>query len=107
MCFAILLFTLYKFSENPGTDADFVLVWSMTGLSFPSSVLVIYGYGSLSIYLSEAFSLQMKNSYASLTLLWLLFFAIGYLQWFKLVPLTIRAVKRAVHRRTADEIQDQ
>lgn len=65
----------------------------MTLLSFPSSLVFYLLVFALYWFLDEYFSLVISVSYAELSLTWLGLFLVGYLQWFKLLPLLLRKLR--------------
>lgn len=66
-----------------------VLTWLMLILSFPAGLV-----GSLVLWaLEEGFSITSRTSYLSLALGWLGYLALGYLQWFVLLPWLLRKWK--------------
>jgi hypothetical protein len=67
-------------------DASTVLTFTVLALSFPLGLL-----GALIV---SAVSQSMgQPSVVSLVVIWLLFVALGYLQWFKLVPWAVRRIR--------------
>lgn len=71
--------------------AGIFIIYPMIALSFPSGFLFVYIYGGLS-YLFDSLGLSSfldfgkMNFYIVNFILWLGFFIVGYLQWFKLLP---------------------
>lgn len=82
LAIVVLAITLYGFDNKSNSDIWIVLTWFMLALSFPAGLLV----SLLHMCLGEVFSITVKTTYFSLALEWLIYFVIGYLQWFKLVP---------------------
>lgn len=80
-----LLVTLYGFDGKTNSDIWIVLTWSMLVLSFPASLIVSLAHMAL----GAGFSITVETSYLSLTLEWAVYFALGYIQWFKLLPYLI------------------
>lgn len=85
----VLVVALYGFDGKQNSDIGVFLAWMMVGLTAPLGLLVPLVH----VCLYEAFLLSIPTSYLSLSLDWLGFFVLGYLQWFKLVPLLIRRWK--------------
>lgn len=85
----VLFVTLYGFDGKQNSDIGVFLAWMMVGLTAPLGLLVPLVH----VGLYEAFLLSIPTSYLSLSLDWLGFFVLGYLQWFKLVPFLIRRWK--------------
>lgn len=93
--FLILGVTLYGFDGKPNSDIADLLVWSMLVLSFPAGLLVSLVY----VALDNLFSIWFYTSYLTLTIDWLGFFALGYIQWFLFVPYLIKKWKNRQTRR--------
>jgi hypothetical protein len=85
----VLFVTVYGFDGKPNSDIGTFLAWVMLGLTAPLGLLVPLFH----VCLYEAVLLSIPTSYLSLSLDWLGFFMLGYLQWFKLVPFLIRCWK--------------
>ena len=90
----VLLVTLYAFDGNPSNDIGIFFVWSMMILSFPSGLIV----SLMHVVLYEYFSITIPQAYLSLTLSWVGFFILGYLQWFTFVPYLIRKLHTLKNR---------
>jgi len=84
-----LLVTLYGFDGKTGSDIWLVLTWSMLVLSFPASLIVSLAHMAL----GAGLSITTKTSYLSLAIEWAGYFALGYLQWFKLTPYLIAKLR--------------
>lgn len=97
--------TLYLFDGRPDSDVDTLLVYSMLLLSFPSGLLVVLGYSALSFGLYSVFSIVVENSYVSLSLSWLAFFTLGYIQWFKLLPYFLERSRMGVKREEEKRVE--
>ncbi len=78
----VLAVTLYAFDGKPNSDIGVFFAWYMLFLSFPGGLLV----SLIHVALDEGLSITIETSYLSFVLDWLGFFALGYLQWFKLLP---------------------
>jgi hypothetical protein len=81
--------TLYAFDGKPNSDIGVFFAWYMLFLSFPSGLLVSLVHAAL----DEGLSITIETSYLSFVLDWVGFFALGYLQWFKLVPYFISKLR--------------
>jgi uncharacterized membrane protein YedE/YeeE len=83
-----LAFTCFKMDNGESRDLDIVLIWLMLLLCFPASLVGIYLSAGL------AFSAQsiMPNMPLCLevALIWAVYFVLGYLQWFVLLPRGLR-----------------
>lgn len=98
---ALLAVTLGSYDQNLGRDADLLMLYGMLTLSFPAGFLVA-GFFAFAAYLEDVFRIPLINSYYGpimISLIWLCFFVIGYLQWFKLVPYFIRKFRTRNHGR--------
>jgi len=78
----VLSTTLYGFDGKPNSDIEVLLGWCMLALSFPGGLLVPL----VSVALYDGLSITIKTSYLEIVFVWIGFFALGYLQWFKLLP---------------------
>lgn len=86
LCVVVLLISIVKFDNRPDSDISDYLIWSMLVLSAPSGVLVLLLNASLAYVLYNYFSIIIPTTYLTLGVTWLLFFLIGYVQWFYLLP---------------------
>lgn len=77
-----LLVALYGFDGNTNSDIWIVLTWSMLVLAFPGSLIVSLAHMAL----GAGLAITIGTSYLSLGIEWAAYFALGYLQWFVLVP---------------------
>lgn len=85
----ILFVTLYAFDGKPNNDIGTFLVWSMLFLSFPSGLIYLALFTVVAMLIEKYLSTVIPTSYISLTMDWIALFALGYLQWFKLMPYLI------------------
>ena len=83
---AVLVSCLLLYDGKPNSDAELLLGYGMLVLSFPLSVVMTTVLGVLARALCESTGYVFATSYVSMSVAWLLLFAIGYLQWFVLVP---------------------
>ena len=91
---AVLLATLRFYDGEKLSDVWVFLTWLMLILSFPAGALVSLAH----FIIGEEFTTTVKTSYFSLSLEWATYFALGYLQWFKLVPYLISALRTTRQR---------
>lgn len=96
-CVAVLVF--YLRTRANATDADTVLGYAMIALSFPVSLADIVIHGWLGVVAGRQ---ETGTVWA-----WIEMFVLGYLQWFVLFPLAIRAVKRRVSTRAKGQESGQ
>jgi hypothetical protein len=81
----VLLVTLYGFDGKPSSDIEVLLGWYMLSLSFPSGLLI----SLIAVVLNDVLSITIVTSYFEIVLVWVGFYILGYLQWFKLLPYLI------------------
>ncbi len=95
---AVLAITLYTYDPVTAKDADLILVYGMLVLAFPSGFLVA-AFIALLAYVEEITGVPLLNANygrGAITLIWLGFVVVGYLQWFRLSPCLV-AIWRARH----------
>ena len=78
----VLVVTIYFYDGKPLSDIWIFLTWLMLILSFPAGLVVSVAHYAL----GSTFSITVETSYLSLALEWLVYFVLGYLQWFVLLP---------------------
>lgn len=83
---AVLAASLLLYDGRPNSDADVLLGYAMLTLSFPIGAALAAGIGILGRVLFETMGYVFTTSYASMVVVWLVFFVAGYLQWFVFVP---------------------
>lgn len=103
LCIFVLAFTLAEALVNPQSPSNYLaagifIIYPMMALSFPSCFLWLYTYGGISFALdyagiSDALNFGEANFYVVNFILWLGFFMVGYLQWFKLLPYIITKIR--------------
>ena len=85
----LLVVTLFRYTPDPANDIGIFLLYGMLFLSFPTSLLVA-GLLALISLLQDNLGVPLldliSSNYAGYFLMWLLFFAAGYVQWFVLLP---------------------
>lgn len=85
----ILCVTIYGYDGQPNSDIWIFLTWSMLVLSFPAGLMVSLAHMAL----GTIFSITIETSYVSLTLEWLVYFLLGYLQWCKAGPYLVNKLR--------------
>ncbi len=98
----VLVVVLRGFDGRPNSDIEEVLAWTMLPLGFPSSLLfpaAFAGYASAREALGQG---PVVVTYLSLVVSWAVLFALGFIQWFVLVPALVRRL-RARRARPAGE----
>jgi hypothetical protein len=88
VCVATLV--IYIRNRTNATDADVFLGYAMIALSFPSGSIV---------FAIQARLAGLANIQVGSIGMWAEMLIIGYLQWFVLLPLVIRAIRRRVSAR--------
>ncbi len=92
----VLAITLVRYAPGPASDAGIFLVSGMLFLAFPVSLLVA-GLFTLLVLLQERSGVPLLDwigsNYLGFFVMWLAFFAAGYMQWFVLLPRLCRAWK--------------
>jgi hypothetical protein len=96
LCIFVLAFTLAEAIVNSQSSGKYLvagifIIYPMMILSFPSCFLWLYPYGWISfaldyIGISGSLNFGEASFYVVNFILWLGFFIVGYLQWFKLLP---------------------
>lgn len=78
----ILVLDILAYDDKNGGETWLILTWLMLYLSFPAGALVSLGH--MIIYI--------EVSYFSLLVEWYVYFVLGYLQWFVLIPYIFRKI---------------
>ena len=91
----VLILVLVAYQGRPNDDAEVILIYGMAALAFPLSVALLWASGYVIASVSSAFGWFPTTTYLTLIVEWMCFFMVGYLQWFKLAPWLIRAVRRS------------
>jgi small-conductance mechanosensitive channel len=86
LCIVVLCITLYFYDGKPNSDISDFLVWTMVLLTFPLGLIVSLLIGWISFLLYESTEVVTSVSYGMLFLVWLVYFIVGYFQWFKMTP---------------------
>ena len=84
------MLVIYLRTRANGADADIFPGYAMIALSFPSSLVDLYLHGWIE---------YLTNLRGGTIWMWVELFILGYIQWFVLLPLVIRAVRRRVGAR--------
>jgi len=79
--FFILVVTVFFYDGKSFSDIWILLTWFMLIASFPGGLLVSGVH-----YVLAEFSITIETSYFSLVLEWVVYFILGYIQWFVLLP---------------------
>lgn len=94
LCVVVLATTLAKFDQRPDSDIADLLLWGMLALTVPSGILAMLLYAGFAYALHSIFAITLSTTYSTLTVIWLLFFAVGYVQWFYLLPRMVARMRR-------------
>ena len=89
----VLFVTLYAFDGKPNSDIGIFLVWSMLFISFPASLIYAGLFSVVALIMETFLSTPIPTTYLSLTIDWVAFFILGYLQWFKLIPYVVTKLR--------------
>ena len=90
----VLLATLYFFDGQLNSSAEEILLWGMLILSFPVSLLGALAITAINYALYQVMGVVMTTSMISILAIWLAYFALGYWQWFSLVPALYKRFKK-------------
>ena len=91
--FLVLLVALVMYDGTPNSDADLFLGYAMLALSLPIGLMLALVLTLLGQMTYAATGYVFTTSYFSILVTWLFFFAVGYVQWFVLLPLLWRKWK--------------
>lgn len=86
----VLFATLYFYDDKSRSDVWVLLTWLMLVLSFPAGIIV----SGLHMMVGVMFDATIETSYLSLVIEWLIYFLLGYLQWFKILPCLLFVFRR-------------
>jgi hypothetical protein len=86
----VLVVVIGGYDGTPNSDVELFLIGSMMVLSFPSAWLVGAVFSLTYMLLGSCCDIVIKTSYLVLILEWLALFAVGYWQWFVLIPWAVR-----------------
>lgn len=86
----VLFVTLFFYDGKPLSDIWIFLTRLMVILSFPAGLAVSIMHYAL----GAVFSITVETSYLSLALEWFMYFVLGYIQWFVLLPWLWRKGKK-------------
>lgn len=89
ICLAFAQYLLSLNYTDAHKAADTVLITSMLILTFPGGILSL---GLIILYSIVLLPHRGVNS-LDVALIWLLFFVVGYFQWFKLIPLLVAKLR--------------
>jgi len=96
-----LVFVCMKIGEPENRDADLVLSWLMLVVCFPSSIIGMFVNAALG-YLGQGFIGDL-SVVSGVILTWAVFFVLGYLQWFVVLPAGIRRLRRWRNRKSGSK----
>jgi hypothetical protein len=93
-CAALLWFVLTTWSPGPNSDAATLYYWGMLALTFPGGLLVIGLVVALLVVLTHP---PLVPDAVAFVVVWVGFVAVGYWQWFALVPRFVRRWTRSAN----------
>lgn len=73
-------------------EAHMVFIYLMIGLTFPVGYLLVTAISLIGYGLDHYFKILLPNSDKMLLPLWFLFMALGYFQWFILIPKLVNRI---------------
>jgi hypothetical protein len=94
----VLIIAIAGYDGRPNSDAEEVLLWFMLVLSFPASLLYSVAFAGVAILLHRHTQVTIPASHWSMGVAWVALFALGYLQWFVVVPRAIRKLRKLRER---------
>jgi hypothetical protein len=65
----------------------------MTILSMPSGLFAVYLLSIMAMIIETAFFVTIPDNYCTIITTWLILCVVGYVQWFKLVPIIFKKIK--------------
>jgi len=89
LCVAVLVWAL---NAAPATEAHVAHGWAMVVLTFPIGLFGLFAVGAAAYLSLTLLSLELSGP-SGLVLLWSVMTALGYIQWFVLVPEILRRRK--------------
>ncbi|WP_143145539.1 hypothetical protein [Desulfovibrio litoralis] len=99
---AVLAITLVYTEPNQSNDVYIVFMYGMLSLSFPIGILVAWLFALL-ILLEEYSGVPLlsllESNYVVFSVMWVVFFAAGYAQWFIFLPLLWNKIKMKIKAR--------
>lgn len=90
----VLGVVLGSFAKYQQKDIGIVLGYCMVILSFPSGFVLLAFLGFVLMPISDALGLTLSFGYTYIIVYWIAFLLVGYLQWFHLVPVIWRLIRR-------------
>jgi hypothetical protein len=91
VCVAVLVFA---FVQRDIHDTDIAVAWFMIFLTLPIGYALAALLGFVFMLVYETFGLVVPGGFLFNSLSWLLFVAVGYFQWFLIVPWAYRKVRK-------------
>ena len=90
----VLFITLFFYDGKTNSDVDTILAYGMFILSFPIGLLMAIFAGGIGYVANSLYGYVVPVSYLTIAIGWILFFVVGYLQWFVLVPFIWSKVRK-------------
>jgi hypothetical protein len=82
----VLSVSLANFDRESNPDISIFLFYGMVVLSFPTGLILAAILSIATIGLHSVFGVEIASNFGSIVVMWLAFLAVGYWQWFVLVP---------------------
>jgi hypothetical protein len=86
ICAVALATALWTVDEEANRDVDILLTWAMIVLCFPSSLLTVVIVSGASYVWYQLLHSVGYNKHLEMIGSWLIFFTLGYIQWFIALP---------------------
>lgn len=101
LCITVIVVTFIIYDGTPATrDAELILIYGMMMLSFPAGQIIALIFAALGYALETVgLGLAIPSGYSGFLCEWVVFFAVGYVQWFIVVPFFVRWLRARGQRR--------
>ncbi len=93
----VLCTTLYGHYMTHSPEVSLNGAMTMTILSMPSGLFAVYLLSIMAMIIEIVFSITIPDNYCTIIATWLILCVVGYVQWFKLVPILFQKVKAYMH----------
>lgn len=95
VCCAVLAFTVYAYAPGPRSDAGILFAGAMSLLTFPGGLIVSAAIAVVTMFYNGDLPPLLSDvpPAVGFIFVWLAFYGVGYLQWFRLVPWLWRKIR--------------
>jgi hypothetical protein len=90
---SVLFLVISQHHPEAKNDVGILLGYVMLILSFPISVAVLVILGFVILPIGNWLNISLEFGYIYIVLYWAIFFLVGYLQWFVLLPWLVKSIK--------------